>query len=100
MKDLKQLSIAPEKAAKTKASNTTPIVKGTKKRRKVKQHPTPSPTHSSRPVSSHLVPAQDLQHEEEGGRNAGDAEDHQGDIEKILTADEIAKLQEDSDPGE
>jgi hypothetical protein len=41
--------IAAEKSAKTKSSDTTHIVKGTKKRRKVKQHPTPSPIHNSSP---------------------------------------------------
>ena len=34
--------------------NSTPVVK-TKKRRKAKQHPTPSPTHNHKPVKSTLM---------------------------------------------
>ena len=69
------------------------------KRRKVKQHPTHSTTHNSRPVSSQLVPAHDLQHEEEKALQTDNANDQVGN-EKVLTAEEIAKLYEDSDPVE
>ena len=86
-------------AEKAASSDTTPIAKKSKKRRKVKQHPTPSPTHNSRPVSSQLVPAYDLQHEEEEALQTDNANDQVGN-EKVLTAEEIAKLYEDSDPGE
>ena len=54
-----------EKATKAAASDTTHIAKKSKKGRKVKQHPTPSPTPNSHPVSSQLAPTHDLQHEED-----------------------------------
>ena len=83
--------IAAEKAVRKAASATTPTVKGTKKRRKVKQHPTPSPAQKCCHVSSELVPTRDSQQEEEEGQLEDD---------KVLTAEEIARLYEDNDPGD
>ena len=91
--------IAAEKAVRKAASATTPTVKGTKKRRKVKQHPTPSPAQKCCHVSSELVPTRDSQQEEEEGHQAGTASD-QLDDDKVLTAEEIARLYEDYDPEE
>ena len=84
--------IAAEKAAQIAASDTTPIVKGNKKRREAKQYPTPSPVQKVRHVSNELVPAVDPQQEEEECHQTGAVND------KVLTADEIARLYEDYDP--
>ena len=79
-------------AAKAVVKNTTPVVKGTKKRKKTKQHPTPSPTHPSPPGLSQ-------QSDEDKGNGQVDDEEN-SDVEKVLTAEEIAKLYEDTDPDE
>ena len=89
-----EVCIAAEKASQIAASYTTPKVKGKKKRRKAKQHTTPSPVQNGRHVSSELVPAVDPQQEEEECHQTGAVND------KVLTADEIARLYEDYDPGD
>ena len=76
---------AAEWATMAIGSDTTPVVKKSKKRRKSKQHPTPSPTHMTHPVSSQLALSQDLQHKEEEGQQRNNA-DGQEDNEKVLTA--------------
>ena len=82
-------------ATKVVAGNKTPVGKGTKKRRKTKQHPTPSPTHATHrsPVSNH--------NEHKDGRNDQqiDAKENSDD-EVVLTADQIAELYEDREPPE
>ena len=76
-------------AVQAAANNITPNEKGSKKRRKVKQHPTPSPVHNNPVVHSHLP---DEVHSLEVEENS--------DSELALTAEEIAQLYEDEDPGE
>ena len=79
-------------AVQSADANTTPIVRGTKKRKKVKQHPTPSPTkHQPDPKPDHR-----------GGVWQVDEEvvtNHPGD-DNPLTAEEIARLYEEEDPDE
>ena len=67
-------------AVQSADANTTPIVRQTKKRKKVKQQPTPSPTKHQ--------PDQEV------------ATNQPGDDDKALTAEEIAKLYEEEDPDE
>ena len=58
----------------------------------MKQHPTPSPTH--------LKPSS-LSHQSDKDEVNGQVDDEQNtDVEKVLTAEEIAKLYEDKDPDE
>ena len=66
-------------ADKAVVENKTPVVKGTKKRRKTKQHPTPSPTHPSPPGLSQ-------QSDEDKGIGQVDDEEN-SDVEKALTAE-------------
>ena len=82
-----EVSIAA--AVQAAANNITPKEKGSKKRRKAKQHPTPSPVHNNPVVHSHLP---DEVHSLEVEENS--------DSELALTAEEIAQLYEDEDPGE
>ena len=69
-----------------KAGETTPTVKGTKKRRKVKQHPTPSPNHQQRPVNQRSA------HHHEDDVVTDNLNEDDG---KVLTAEEIAQLYDD-----
>ena len=71
-------------ASKAVLENKTPVVKETKKRRKTKQHPTPSHTHPK--------------NNNEGNGQVDDEENT--DVEKVLTAEEIAKLYKEKDPDE
>ena len=81
-------------AAKDVVKNTTPVVKGTKKRRKTKQHPTPSPTKAP----THPCPL-GLNQQSDEDKGFGQVYD-EDEVEKALTAEEIAKLYEDTDPDE
>ena len=71
-----------------KAYEKTPTIK-TKKRRKAKQHPTPSPTHHQ-PVQGYSC------HHEQGNGLLSPAH-HPDDDDKVLTAEEIAKLYEEEE---
>ena len=84
-------AIVAERAASVKA-DITPKDKGTKKRRKAKQHPTPSPVHSH-PGLSH-------QHPPNAVEDCSQAAKESSDCEHALTAEDIAKLYEDKDPDE
>ena len=84
-------AIVAERAASVQA-DITPKDKGTKKRRKAKQHPTPSPV-QSHPSLSHPHPP--------GGIKDYSLEDEESsECEHALTAEDIAKLYEDKDPDE
>ena len=78
-----------------KAHETTPAVKGNKKRRKVKQHPTPSPTHQH-PAPNKTLNQRTAHHHEDDGDHAV-TNNLTGYDTKALTAEEIAKLYEDVD---
>ena len=80
-------------ATKVVAGNKTPVVKGTKKRKKTKQHPTHSPTHVTHrsPVPNHN------EHEDRGNDQQIDAKENSDD-EEVLTAEQIAELYEDKEP--
>ena len=70
--------------------NVTPVNRR-KKRKKTKQHPTPSPIHHQ-----HNHP---IRNPENGHVQADIAED-EAEVETALTAEEIAQLYEDEDPGD
>ena len=82
-----------------KSAQTTPTIK-TKKRRKAKQHPSPSPTHQH-PGLHQPVKRTDHQHQQGDGQ-VSPAHHSDDDDEKVLTAEEIAKLYEEDeeDPDE
>ena len=80
---------------KSATVETTPTVRKLKKRRKVKQHPTPSPT------KNQPAPRTDQHHDhDEVQVDQLVANNH--DDDRVLTAEEIAKLYEDeeTDPDE
>ena len=80
-------------AVQSADANTTPIVKGTKKRKKVKQNPNPSPTkHQPDPKTDHRDDVRQVDQEV--------VTNQPGDDDKALTAEEIAKLYEEEDPDE
>ena len=81
-------------ATKVVAGNKTPVVKGTKKRKKTKQHPTPSPTHVTR-----QSPVPDHSEHEDKETDQIDAKEYSDD-EVVLTAEQIAELYEDKVPPE
>ena len=76
-----------------KAGKITPAVKGTMKRRKAKQHPTPSPTHQhpGPKNTSNQRPDHHLEHDV-GYDGHAVTSNLTGDDQKVLTAEEIAKL--------
>ena len=79
-------------AVKSADVETTPTVRKMKKRRKVKQHPTPSPTKNQ--------PAPRTDHHDDVQVDQLVATNH--DDDRVLTAEQIAKLYEDeeTDPDE
>ena len=93
---LKDLNLLSRSSLKEKSSyNKTPVVKGTKKRKKINQHPTPSPTHVTHrsPVPNHN------EHEDRENDQQIDAKEN-SDNEVVLTVEEIAELYEDKKPPE
>ena len=79
-------------ATKVVAGNKTPVGKGTKKRKKAKQHPTPSPVHVAHRAS--------FQHKSDDADHADADKNSDDEVSVGLTAEEIAELYEDKDPPE
>ena len=80
-----------------KAGKITPAVKGTKKRRKAKQHPTPSPTHQHPGPNKTSNQRTDNHLEHNVGYDGHAVTANLTGDDKVLTAEEIAKLYEDVD---
>ena len=80
-----------------KAGKITPAVKGTKKRRKAKQHPTPSPTHQHPGPNKTSNQRTDHHLEYDVGYDGHAVTANLTGDDKVLNAEEIAKLYEDVD---
>ena len=72
--------------------NNTPKDKDTKKRRKAKQHPTPSPVHHNRDTLGQSIGAEDQ------SIAADDTDTSDVSVERVLNAEEIAKLYDEKEP--
>ena len=78
-------------------SITTPTKEGTKKRRKVKQHPTPSPSHKQVEGDKDLDHHVELDHGLDQEDQGGPSEAHQLEEEQEITVEEILRLYEEGD---
>jgi hypothetical protein len=75
---------------------TTPTKEGTKKRRKVNQHPTPSPSYKHKESDADLGHHDEVDHghDHQEDHNDGPNDDHQIEDEEEITAEEIMKMYE------
>ena len=80
-----------------KAGEITPAVKGTKKRRKAKQQPTPTPTHQHPGPNKTSNQRTDHHLEYDVGYDGHAVTANLTGDDKVLNAEEIAKLYEDVD---